>query len=323
MNNEQQHPRERVAEKFPQREVPVDLSRWAWLSIAVGCVVFSLKIGAYWVSGSVGILSDGLESTTNIIAAIVALLALKRAAQPPDERFHYGQGKAEYFSALVEGALIFVAAIFIIISAVDRLLHGGQLKDELGLGLAVSAVASLFNGGTAWALLKAGRKHRSMVLIADAKHLLTDVWTSVGVLVGVGLVMVTGYERLDPIVAILVAANIVVTGYGLMRDSVTGLMDIALPTSDLHLITGILGKHRTATIDFHQLQTRGAGRHRFVSFHLLVPGSWSVQQGYDLVKAIEAEITGALPGTTVDAFLQPAEDPRAHADQHQGQHPLW
>lgn len=301
----------------------VDLSKWAWLSIIVGCVVFSLKIGAYWVSGSVGLLSDGLESTTNIIAAVVALLALKRAARPPDPRFHYGQGKAEHFSALVEGALIFVAAIFIIISAVDRLLHGGALKDALGLGLIISCVASVFNGATAWALLKAGRKHRSVVLIADAKHLLTDVWTSVGVLVGVGLVLITGYERLDPIVAILVAANIVVAGYGLMRESVTSLMDIALPSSDLQHIVDILARHRSSEVDFHQLQTRGAGRHRFVSFHLLVPGTWSVQRGYDLACELEAEVRAAMPGATVAVHLQSADDPRAHEDQHEGQHRLW
>ena len=301
----------------------VDLTRWAWLSIVVGVVVFSMKIGAYFVSGSVGILSDGLESTTNIIAAVVALLALRRAALPPDRRFHYGQGKAEYFSALVEGALIFLAAIFIIVAAVERLLHGGHLKPDLGLGLLVASVASIFNAGTAFLLLRAGRKHRSMVLVADAKHLLTDVWTSVGVLVGVGLVAITHYQRLDPIVAILVAGNIVITGYGLMRDSINGLMDAALPSSDNEVIVEILSKHRNDDVDFHQLQTRGGGRHRFVSFHMLVPGNWTVQQGYDLSYAIEEDIKHALPDVAVDILLQAGDDPRAHADQHEGQHPLW
>ena len=304
-------------------EPAVDLTRWAWLSIIVGCAVFSMKIGAYFVSGSVGILSDGLESTTNIIAAVVALLALRRAARPPDERFHFGQGKAEYFSALVEGALIFGAAIVIIISATERLLHGGHLKADLGLGLWIAAVASVFNAVTAVALLRAGRKHRSMVLVADAKHLLADVWTSAGVLVGVGLVMLTDFQPLDPLVAIAVALNITITGYRLMRDSVTGLMDVALPEEDLALLTGVLGRYRRQDIDIHQVQTRGAGRHRFVSFHLLVPGAWSVQQGYDLACEVEHAIIEQLPGATVHINLQPSDDPRAHADQHQGQHRLW
>jgi cation diffusion facilitator family transporter len=300
-----------------------DLTRWAWLSIVVGCVVFTMKIGAYLVSGSVGILSDGLESTTNIIAAVVALLALRRASRPPDERFHFGQGKAEYFSALVEGALIFGAAIVIIISASERLLHGGHLKADLGLGLGVSSLASLFNAATAVALMRAGRKHRSMVLIADAKHLLADVWTSVGVLVGVGLVLITHWQPLDPLVAIAVALNITVTGYKLMRDSVVGLMDVALPEEDLHALADVLNRHRSEQIDIHQVQTRGAGRYRFVGFHLLVPGAWSVQQGFDLVCQIEHEVIDALPGATVNINLQPTDDPRSHADQHQGQHRLW
>lgn len=313
-----------TANNHESQHAPVaDLTRWAWLSIVVGCTVFSMKIGAYFVSGSVGILSDGLESTTNIIAAVVALLALRRAARPPDERFHFGQGKAEYFSALVEGALIFGAAIIIIISASERLIHGGHLKPDLGLGLLVSAIASVFNALTAVALLRAGRKHRSMVLIADAKHLLTDVWTSLGVLVGVGLVMFTHFAALDPIVAIAVALNITVTGYRLMRDSISGLMDVALPAEDLILLVDVLGRFRTGEVDMHQVQTRGAGRHRFVSFHLLVPGSWSVQHGYDLACEIERGIVEALPGATVHINLQPADDPRAHADQHQGQHRLW
>lgn len=301
----------------------VDLTRWAWLSIVVGCAVFSMKIAAYFMSGSVGILSDGLESTTNIIAAVIALLALRRAARPPDERFHFGQGKAEYFSALVEGALIFGAAIVIIISASERLIHGGHLKPDLGLGLAVASVASVFNGLTAVALMRAGRKHRSMVLVADAKHLLADVWTSAGVLVGVGLVLITHWQPLDPLVAIAVALNITLTGYRLMRDSVVGLMDVALPVEDLQALTDVLNRHRTGEIDIHQVQTRGAGRHRFVGFHLLVPGAWTVQQGFDLVCQIERDVAAALPGASVNINLQPVDDPRAHADQHQGQHRLW
>ncbi|HCK79829.1 MAG TPA: cation-efflux pump [Actinobacteria bacterium] len=282
-----------------------------------------MKLVAYGVSGSVGILSDALESTTNIIAAVIALLALRRAALPPNERFHFGQGKAEYFSALVEGALIFAAALVIIAAATERLLHGGHLKPDLGIGLAVSTVASGFNAATALVLSRAGRKHRSLVLIADAKHLMADVWTSAGVLVGVGLVALTDYQPLDPVVAILVAGNIVVTGYKLMRDSITGLMDVALPAEDLEVIATVLNTFRSDSIDMHQVQTRGAGRHRFIAFHLLVPGTWSVQEGYDLGCNIERALHEALPDAVVNISLQPADDPRSHEDQHEGQHRLW
>jgi len=302
--------------------VHVDLSRWAVLAIIVGVVVFALKMWAAYRTHSVGLLSDGLESITNIVAAVVALLALRRASMPPNARFHFGQGKAEYFSALVEGALILVAAALIIVEAADRLVHPTSL-DHLAFGLTIAAVASVFNGATAWALFRAGKAHSSLVLQADAKHLLADVWTSVGVIVGVGLVGLTGLKQLDPIVGIVVGLNIVYTGIGLLRQSVSGLMDVALPSADHQVIIDILSKHRNTDIDFHQLQTRAAGRNRFVGFHLLVPSAWTVQQGYNLICELEFEIEVALRGAIVDIILQPIDDPRAHADQHQGAQPLW
>lgn len=305
-----------------RRLEPVDLSKWAILSIAVGVAVFTMKMWAAWRTGSVGLLSDGLESITNIVAAVVALLAIRRAAMPPSRRFHFGQGKAEYFSALVEGALILVAAVFIIVEAVKRLTHPRELE-SLAFGLVITTIASLINAATAWALLRAGKKHSSLVLQADGKHLLTDVWTSVGVIVGVGLVSVTGLRQLDPVVGIVVGLNIIYTGIGLMRQSVAGLMDVALPSSDHDVIIDILAKHRSADVDFHQLQTRAAGRNRFVAFHLLVPGSWTVQQGYDLVCTLEDEINSRLPEAVMNIILQPVDDPRAHADQHEGAQPLW
>ncbi|MEY5144670.1 MAG: hypothetical protein RL745_31 [Actinomycetota bacterium] len=317
-----QQPANDVALQAKDRAAPVDLSKWAVLSIAVGVAVFGMKMWAAWRTGSVGLLSDGLESITNIVAAVVALLALRRAAMPPSRRFHFGQGKAEYFSALVEGALILIAAMFIIVEAVKRLVHPRELE-SLALGLTITVVASIFNAATAWALLRAGRKHSSLVLQADGKHLLTDVWTSVGVIVGVALVSITGLRQLDPVVGIVVGLNIIYTGIGLMRQSVAGLMDVALPSTDHDVIIDILAKHRSTDIDFHQLQTRAAGRHRFVGFHLLVPGAWSVQQGYDLICTLEQEIEERLPGAVVNIILQPVDDPRAHADQHEGAQPLW
>jgi cation diffusion facilitator family transporter len=302
-------------------DVPVhgqeDLSRYAWLSIATGIVVFLLKLGAYAVTDSVGLLSDALESTVNIVAAVVALVALKAASRPGNQRHHFGLSKAEYFSALVEGLMILVAATLIMYTAIQRFMDPQPLED-LGIGLTISVLASVLNGSVAWILMRAGRKHRSIVLTADAKHLMTDVWTSVGVVIGVALVSVTGILRLDPLIAMVVALNIVFAGLKLIGSSAMGLLDAALPEDENAIIVEILKRHQADSVRFHAVQTRESGRQRFVSMHVLVPGSWTVTAGHDLLEAVEAEIREALPDTVVQTHLEPIDDPRSWEDQPPG-----
>jgi len=297
----------------------LDLTRFAWLSIFTGFAVFGLKIGAYALTGSVGLLSDALESIVNIVAAVVALVALRTAMKPADERHHFGHGKAEYFSAQIEGFMILLAAVIIIGTAIERLLKPAPLE-AVGWGLAISTIASLLNGGVAFVLMRAGRKYRSPVLDADGRHLLTDVWTSVGVLIGVGAVQVTGWLRLDALVAMAVGLNIIVTGVNLLRESTGALMDKALPAEDHDAIVSVLKKFESDNVKFHALQTRQAGRHRFVSMHVLVPAAWTIQQGHDLSEDLEGQIIDLLPDTTVHTHVEPIEDPRSWQDEHDGQY---
>lgn len=294
-----------------------DLSRYAYLSIATGIVVFSLKMGAYLLTDSVGLLSDALESTVNIVAAFVALIALKAAAKPGTSRMHFGLSKAEYFSALIEGLMILVAAGIIMFTAVERFLNPRPIE-SVGVGLTVSVIASVLNGSVAWYLMRAGRRHRSIVLTADAKHLMTDVWTSAGVIVAVLLVALTGWQRMDPIIAAAVALNIVFAGLKLIGSSAMGLLDASLPDEENAVIVEILKRHQTDRVRFHALQTRESGRQRFVSMHVLVPGDWTVAAGHDLLEAVEHEIREALPNTVVSTHLEPIEDPRAWEDQPPG-----
>ena len=294
-----------------------DLSRYAWLSIGVGIIVFLLKLSAYFLTDSVGLLSDALESTVNIVAAVVALIALKAAAKPGDERHHFGLSKAEYFSALLEGLMILVAAGLIMVTAIPRLLDPQPIED-LGIGLTISIVASLLNLAVATILMRAGLRYRSIVLQADSKHLMTDVWTSGGVVVAVLLVGWTGWLRLDPLIAMAVALNIVFAGLKLIGSSAMGLLDASLPKDENALIVTVLRRHQSDQVRFHALQTRESGRQRFVSMHVLVPGEWSVQRGHDLLEAVEEEIRHVLPDTIVNTHLEPIEDPRAWTDQPPG-----
>lgn len=297
----------------------VDLTKFAWLSIATGFAVFGMKIGAYLFTGSVGLLSDALESIVNIVAAIVALIALRASMKPADAKHHFGRGKAEYFSAQVEGFMILLAAVVIIGTAIERLMNPRNLE-ALGWGLAISTVASLLNGVVAMVLLRAGRANRSPVLVADGKHLMTDVWTSVGVVVGVAAVQLTGWLRLDALVALAVGLNIIITGVNLLRESTSGLMDKALSDEDHLAIVGVLQKFETDTVKFHALQTREAGQHRFVSMHILVPGAWDIQRGHDLSEEIEKAIGALLPNSTINTHVEPIEDERSWADQPEGSH---
>jgi cation diffusion facilitator family transporter len=289
------------------------LFRLLWLSIGAAVATIALKLAAWALTGSVGLLSDAAESVVNLVAAVVAMAALRWAVKPADEEHAYGHAKAEYFSAGVEGTLILLAAVGIAATAVQRLIHPQPLE-SVGIGIAVSALASAINLAVGLLLLRTGRRERSIVLEADGKHLLTDVWTSAGVIVGVAAVALTGWDRLDPIVALAVAANILVAGGGLLRRSASGLMDRALEEPDLEAIRETLAEFERDGVRFHALRTRQAGSRRFVSLHVLVPGAWTVQRGHDLVERLEARLCTRLPGATVFTHLEPAEDPRSFAD---------
>ncbi len=290
------------------------LTRFAWLSIAAALVTIGLKTAAYFITGSVGLLSDAVESVVNLIGGIMALAMLTVAARPADEDHAYGHGKAEYFSSGVEGGLILVAAISIAVAAVLRLITPKPLE-AIGVGLAVSAVAAVINLAVALLLLRVGRNHNSITLEANAHHLFTDVWTSVGVIVGVGLVALTKWLWLDPIVALLVAANIVWTGTQIVRRSIAGLMDIALPAGDMAAVRKVLQTYEQTGIQFHALRSRQAGARKFVSTHVLVPGDWTVQRGHELLDKIEADIRNALPDSVVFTHLESLDDPASWDDE--------
>ncbi|NTW50049.1 MAG: cation transporter [Chlorobiales bacterium] len=289
------------------------LKRYAWLSIAAALTTIVLKAGAYYLTGSVGLLSDAIESFVNLAGALMALAMLSVAEHPADEEHPYGHTKAEYFSSVVEGLLILVAAVSIGYTAIERIITPRPLE-QLGLGLIISVVASLVNLGVGLILLRAGRQYYSITLEADAHHLLTDVWTSAGVLVGVGAVAVFDLNILDPIAALVVAANIIWTGVQLVRRSVSGLMDTALPKDERETIHRILGEHTQKGIKYHALRTRQSGARRFVSVHILVPGNWSVARGHRLVDQIETEICHAVPHVNVITHLEPLEDPASLND---------
>jgi cation diffusion facilitator family transporter len=291
----------------------VSLTRFAWLSIAAALATIALKGAAYYVTGSVGLLSDALESLVNLAAALMALAMLAVAARPPDEMHAYGYSKAEYFSSGAEGALILLAAASIVWTAVPRLISPRPLE-QVGVGLAVSVLAAALNFAVARLLLDAGKRYRSITLEADAHHLMTDVWTSAGVVAGIGVVALTGWSRLDPIIALLVAVNILWTGLKLLRRSTLGLLDATLPPSDQEAIKQILRRYLNRGIHYHALRTRHAGSRSFISFHVLLPGEWTVQQGHDLLEEMEREIRAAVPGATVFTHLEPIGDPAAWQD---------
>ena len=290
------------------------LTRYAWLSIAGAIATIALKSGAYFITGSVGLLSDAVESLVNLAAAIMALVMLKIAARPADDDHHFGHDKAEYFSSGVEGTLIIIAAAVIFYTSVRRLIDPIELQD-VGVGIAIAVVASIINFVVARILARAGKKHNSITLEADAHHLMTDVWTSVGVIAAVGAVKLSGWIRLDPLIAMLVAVNILRIGFRLVRNSVLGLMDTSLPVEELNIVNHVLDEYRKKEgIDFHALLTRGAASRRFVSFHVLVPGNWTVQQGHDLLERIEADLRNKLSRVTVFTHLEPIEDPVSWQD---------
>ena len=293
------------------------LKRYAWLSIFAALATISLKGFAWWLTGSVGLLSDALESGVNLAGALMALAMISIAEQPADDQHTYGHGKAEYFAAGFEGLLILLAAVGIALAAAERWQYPQAIRAP-GAGLLVSLLASLVNLVAARSLLAAGRKYRSLTLEADAKHLMTDVWTSLGVLVGVGAVALSGRLWLDPLLAFFVAGNIVWTGWGLLRQSATGLMDTTLPPADHAAVLAVLDRYRAEGgaqgIDFHALRTRESGARRFVQLHVLVPGHWTIDRGHVLVERLERDIREALPRTTVITHLEPLGDPVSQED---------
>ncbi|MBN9125883.1 MAG: cation-efflux pump [Nitrosospira sp. 56-18] len=289
--------------------LPDSLRRYAWLSVSTALATILLKSVAWWLTGSVGLLSDALESLVNLAGALMALAMLTLSAIPPDANHPYGHGKAEYFSSGFEGFLVVLAAIGICYAAVIRLFNPRMLED-VGAGLIVSVIASMLNLATARILLRVGRTHHSISLEADAHHLLSDVWTSAGVILGVGSVLLTGWLWLDPVIAILVAVNILRIGWQLMRRSVDGLMDAALPPETLHVIKGVLDSYHAEGVDFHALRTRQAGKQAFATVNILVPGDWTVQKGHDYLSRIESNLQAAVPYLHVTTHMEPRNEAR-------------
>lgn len=296
------HPRERLA-------------RYAWLSVLAAVVTIGLKTLAYLVTGSVGLLSDAIESVVNLTAAGLALYVIKVGERPPDEQHAYGHEKAEYFSSGAEGGMIVVAAASIVAVALQRLLNPQPIV-RIDFGLIASAAASVINLAVARVLLQAGRRNRSIALEADAQHLMTDVWTSAGVIVGIGLVALTGWHVLDPVIAMGVAAHVAWMGVRLLTRSIHGLMDVALPGAVVEKIESIIRSNLPDDVQYHALRTRQSGARSFVSLHIQVPGQWSVQTGHDLAERIESDIGMRLPMVTVFTHIEPKEDPLSFADMH-------
>jgi cation diffusion facilitator family transporter len=292
------------------------LTRFAWLSMGAALATITLKTGAYLLTGSVGLLSDALESLVNLAGAIVAVSMLTIAARPADESHVYGHTKAEYFASVIEGLLILGAAAGIISAASPRLIQPREIE-QLGLGLGVSVAASTINLIVARVLQREGSRYRSITLEADAQHLMTDVWTSVGVIGGVAIAGLTGWRILDPIVAILVALNIIWTGLRLVGRSVSGLMDAALPSQEQSLIQDVMEKYRQQGVSFHALRTRQAAARRFISVHILVPGDWTVHDAHHVAEDFESDIRAALGSpVTVFTHIEPVEDELSMEDMY-------
>jgi cation diffusion facilitator family transporter len=292
---------------------PIPLTRYAWLSIGAAVVTITMKATAYFLTGSVGLLSDALESMVNLAAAIVALFVLRLIAQPANDEFTFGFSKAEYFSSGFEGGMILLAAGGIIITAIPRLINPVPLE-KLGIGLAISVAASLINLAVAQILMRAGRRYNSITLEADARHLMTDVWTTAGVLVGIVLVMLTGWLRLDPIIAMLVAVNILFTGYRLLVRSGRGLLDISVPQEELSSVKSILDSFKSQGVSYHALRSRQAAARKFMVVHLLVPGDWTVRQGHVLAEQVETQVLENVKNANIVTHIEPIEDPLSMAD---------
>ena len=302
-----------VANSLNEEAPAVSPRRYALLSIVAAVLTIMLLSGAYFVTHSVSLFSAAAESLTNLLAAVAALIALTIAERPPDEEHSFGHTKAEYFSSGFESSLILLAAVFIAWEAIQRLFDPQPLEN-VGVGLAVSIAASALNGGVAFIMLRAGKRLRSITLRADGQHLLTDVYTTLGVIIGVVLITLTGWHILDPIIALIVAANIVRIAIALLKESAHGLLDTALTQQDQAILTGVLPEYKQRGIGFHAVRSRVAATRRFIYLHVLVPGNWTIQQGHNVCEEIEASIREALPQSTILTHLEPKEDPRSWED---------
>lgn len=290
------------------------LQKYLYLSIAAAIATILLKFYSFYITDSMGFLSDALESIVNLFAAIFALIMLNLSQRPADKEHMYGHSKAEYFSSAVEGALILVAAFSIIKSSVPRILEPKPLEN-INVGLLFSSLAAFVNLVVGQILIKTGKKRKSFVLEADGRHLMTDVWTSVGVIVGIIIVKLTGWLIIDPIIAVIVAINIIYTGYKLISRSASGLMDSTISTDDLNKITNYLDSLESNEIEYHSLLTRVAGRRKFISVQILVPGKWTVKQGHDYADEIEKTIIDMFEEpVTVSTHIEPVEDPVSMQD---------
>ena len=293
----------------------MQLERYAWISVGAALATIGLKTAAWWLTGSVGLLSDALESGVNLVAALLAVFMLRLSASPPDDGHQYGHSKAEYFSAGIEGALIVLAAVGIVLAALPRLIEPQPLDTPL-LGLALSMGATAINLGVGLLLIRTGRIRQSITLEADGQHLMTDVWTSVGVIAGIALVFATGWLILDPLIALAVAAHIVWTGVAMVRRSVSGLLDAAISRDEQNEVTKLFSEYsRRYGVAFHALRTRQAGIRRFVSFHILVPDAWTVARAHRLSEEIEERIRSMVPSAAVFTHIEPISDPASYDDQ--------
>lgn len=286
--------------------VSKSLIKYAWLSVIASIVIIVLKTSAYMITDSVGLLSDALESLVNLAGGLMAVMMLSIAARPADECHPFGHSKAEYFSSGVEGGLIIIAASLIIYAAIERIIHPHEIE-QVGLGIGISIFASIINLAVAVILFKVGKTNNSITLIADAKHLFTDVLTTAGVVIGLVLANITGYQIIDPIIGLLVALNIIWAGLKIIIESVDGLMDSSLPAEELENIKKILRKYVSNEILFHALLSRKSGNARFVSFHAIVPGAWSIKEGHDFVEKIEREIKQEINNIDVLSHIEPFE----------------
>lgn len=289
------------------------LTKYAWLSVGAALLTIGIKFAAYLVTGSVGLLSDALEGIVNLVAALVVLITLKIVEQPPDEIHQYGHDKAEYFSSGIEGTLIIIASLSILAASVQRLLKP-QPIEQIGLGLFLALAASGINFFVGQLLIRTGKKHDSITLEADGKHLMSDVWTSVGVVIGVAFAAITGLDWLDPVIALLVGLKIGWEGLLIFRRSTEGLMDAAIAPQEKTIVENVLNEYCQDGIEWHALRTRQSGARRFISVHILVPGSWTIQQGHDLAEHIEDDIRRQINHCSVFTHVEPIEDPRAFGD---------
>lgn len=288
-------------------------SSFAWISIAAAITTILLKFSAYVITGSIGFFSDAIESFVNLVTATTSLIALRIAERPADAQHAYGHTKAEYFASVVEGVSILIASGGIALAAFSRLAHPQPIHGPF-LGIVISVLASSVNALVAIVLFRAGRKHRSIALESEAHHLMTDVWTSVAVIAGVGAVFFTNIQLLDPLIALMVSANIVFSGFRIIKNSVLGFMDTSISAEDIRGVEEVLHRHCIRDISYHGLRTRSSASRRFVTFHVLVPGHWTVRRGHNLLEKIEQDLHGKFEKMTITTHLEPREDARSSDD---------